>query len=95
MPYTQAECVRALIGLALPRASHPGEIALAVSRRLCSTLVVVTMTVLFVHAVVTVAKNRAFAHYLHRGDDDATLSITLLNNCLLLMIRFSLCESLF
>jgi hypothetical protein len=31
---TQAECVRALNGLALPRASHFGEIALSGSRRL-------------------------------------------------------------
>ncbi len=38
---TQAECVRALKGLVLPRASHSGEIALAGSRRLCSTLAAV------------------------------------------------------
>ena len=56
---TQAECVRALKGLALPRASHSSEIALADSRRLRSTLAAVS--VLFAHAIVTVAKNRTFA----------------------------------
>ena len=35
---TQAECVRALKGLALPRASHSGDIALSGSRRLRSSL---------------------------------------------------------
>ena len=50
----KAECVRALKGLALPRASHSGsgEITLAGSRRLCYTLA----AALFAHAVVTVAK---------------------------------------
>ncbi|MFN9909846.1 MAG: hypothetical protein ACK56F_27630 [bacterium] len=49
-----AECARALRGLALPRASRSGEIALADSRRLRPTLVVAP--VLFAHAVVIVAK---------------------------------------
>ncbi len=42
------ECVHTLKGLALPRASHSGEIALAGSRRLRSTLA--AAPVLFVHA---------------------------------------------
>ncbi len=61
--YTQAlrlaECVRALKGLALPRASHSSEIALSGSRRLRSTLA--AAPVLFAHAVVTEAKNRTSA----------------------------------
>ena len=48
---SKAECVRAQKGLALPRASHSGEIALAGSRRLRSTLA--AAPVLFAHAVVT------------------------------------------
>ncbi len=50
----KAECVHERKGLALPRASHSGEIALAGSRRLHSTLA--AAPVLFAHAVVTVAK---------------------------------------
>ena len=53
---TQAECVRALKGLALPRAHHSGEIALAGSRGLHSTLA--AAPVLFAHAAVTVAKQQ-------------------------------------
>jgi hypothetical protein len=53
--YASGVCVRAVKGLALPRASHPGEIALSGSRHLRSTLAVAP--VLFAHAVVTVAKN--------------------------------------
>ena len=49
---TQAECVRALKGLALPRASQSVEIALSGSRRLRSTLA--AMSVRFAHAAVTV-----------------------------------------
>ncbi len=52
------ECVHTLKGLALPCVSHSGEIALAGSRRLRSTLAVAP--VLFVHAVATVAKNEKF-----------------------------------
>jgi hypothetical protein len=48
------EWVRAQKGLALPRASHPGEIALAGSRRLHSTLA--AAPVLFAHDAVTVAE---------------------------------------
>ena len=51
----QAKYVRALKGLALPRASHSGEIALSGSRRLRSTLA--AARILFAHTVVTVAKN--------------------------------------
>ncbi len=43
-----------LKGLALPRASHSGEIALASSRHMCST--VAEAPVLFAHAVVTEPK---------------------------------------
>ena len=43
-------------GLALPRASHPGEIALSGSRRLRPVLA--AAPVLFAHAIVTVAKNK-------------------------------------
>jgi hypothetical protein len=53
---TQAECVRALKALALPRASHSGEIALSSSRCLCSTVTLAAAPVLFAHAVVTVTK---------------------------------------
>ncbi len=49
---TQAECVRALKRLALPRVSHFGEIAPSGSRRLRSMLAVAP--VLFAHAIVTV-----------------------------------------
>ncbi len=57
---TQAECVRALKELALPRAttwraSHSGEIALSSSRRIRSAHA--AAPVLFAHAVVTVAKS--------------------------------------
>ena len=48
--------MRALKGLALPRASYSGEIALAGSRGLHSTLV--AAPVLFAHAAVTEAKNQ-------------------------------------
>jgi large subunit ribosomal protein L20 len=48
--------VRALKGLALPRASHSSEITLAGSRRLRSTLA--AAPVFSAHAVVTVAKNK-------------------------------------
>jgi hypothetical protein len=46
--------VHARKGMELPHASHPGEIALAGSRRLRATLA--AAPVLFAHAVVTVAK---------------------------------------
>lgn len=49
-----ADCVHALKGLALPRVSHSGEIALSGSRRLRSTLA--AAPVLFARAVVTAAK---------------------------------------
>ncbi len=52
-------CVHALKGLALPRASHFGEIALAGSRRLRSKLA--TTPVFSAHAVVTVAKTSSFS----------------------------------
>jgi hypothetical protein len=51
---TKAECVHTLKGLALPRACHSGEIALASSRRLHSTLK--EAPVLFAHGVVTADK---------------------------------------
>ncbi len=47
---TKAEYVHALKGLALPRASHSGEIALSGSRRLRSMLA--AAPVLFEHAAV-------------------------------------------
>ena len=53
---TQTERVRALKGLALPRVSHSGEIALAGSHRLRATLA--AAPVLFAHAVATVAKDK-------------------------------------
>ena len=53
----KCECVPARNGLALPRESHYGEIALAGSCRLLSTLA--AALVLFAHAVVTVAKSYA------------------------------------
>ncbi len=49
--FSKAECVHTLKGLALPRASHSGKIALSGSRRLRSTLAAVP--VLFAHDVVT------------------------------------------
>ncbi len=52
------EGVRALKGLALPRASSSSESALAGSRRLRSTLA--AAPVLFAHAVVTARKNKQF-----------------------------------
>jgi hypothetical protein len=52
--YNSGVCVHALKGLALPRKSHAGEIALSGSRRLLrSTLA--AAPVLFAHAVVTEA----------------------------------------
>ena len=48
--------MHALEGLALPRASHSGEIALAGSRRLRSMLA--AAPVLFTHAVVIVAETK-------------------------------------
>jgi hypothetical protein len=55
----QAECVCELKGLALPRASYSGEIALSGSRRLRSALA--AAPVVFARAAVTVAKNRTSA----------------------------------
>jgi hypothetical protein len=52
--YLKAKCVHALKGLALPRASHSREIALAGSSRLRSTLA--AAQVLFAQAVVTEIK---------------------------------------
>ncbi len=54
--YAGRVCVRALKGLALPRA---GEIALAGSRHLHSMLAVVL--ILLAHAIVTVAQNSTSA----------------------------------
>ncbi len=51
--------VHALKGLALPRASHSGEIALAGSRHLRSTLA--AAPVLFAHAAITVGKTSSSA----------------------------------
>ena len=50
------ECVPARKGLALPRASHSGEIALVGSQRLRAMLA--TVPVLFAHNAVTVAENK-------------------------------------
>ena len=55
----QAECVRVLKGLALPRATHSGKIALSGSRHLRSTLA--AAPILFAHAALTVAKNHTSA----------------------------------
>jgi hypothetical protein len=55
---SKAECVRARKGLALPRLSHSGEIALAGSRRLRSTLT--AAPVLFAPAVFPLAKSKLF-----------------------------------
>ncbi len=52
--HTKAECMHALNGLALPRASRSGEIALAASRRPRSMLA--AAPVLVAHAGVTVAE---------------------------------------
>ncbi len=49
--FTKAECVRALEGLALPRVSHSGEIALSGSRRPRPT--VAAARILLAHAGVT------------------------------------------
>ena len=54
--FTKSKSVHTLKGLALPRACHYGEIALAGSRRLHSTLA--AARVLFAHTVVTVAKTK-------------------------------------
>ena len=54
--FTKSKSVHTLKGLALPRASRSGEIALASSRRLHSTLAVAP--VLFTHAVATEIKNK-------------------------------------
>ena len=54
--FTKSKSVHTLKGLALPRACHFGEIALAGSRRLHSTLA--AAPVLFAHAVVTEIKNK-------------------------------------
>jgi hypothetical protein len=54
--FTKSKSVHTLKGLALPRASHSGEIALAGSRRLHSTLA--AAPVLFAYAVVTEIKNK-------------------------------------
>ena len=51
----KAECVHALKGLALPRASHSSEIALAGSLHMHSKLAIAR--VLLTHAAVTVATN--------------------------------------
>ena len=50
----KAECAHTLEGLALPRASHSGEIALSGSCRLRSTLA--TVPVLFAHDAATKSK---------------------------------------
>ena len=52
--FSKLECVHALKGLALPRASHSSEIALVGSRRPRSTLA--AAPVLFAHAAVAVAE---------------------------------------
>jgi hypothetical protein len=54
--FAKSKSVHMLKGLALPRACHSGEIALAGSRRLHSTLA--AAPVLFAHAVVTEIKNK-------------------------------------
>ncbi len=54
--FTKSKSAHTLIGLALPRACHSSEIALAGSRRLHSTLA--AAPVLFAHAVVTEIKNK-------------------------------------
>ena len=57
---TQAECVRALKGLALPQAWNAGHVdPTGQSRRSDSCAVA---PVLFAHAVVTVAQNEWFHH---------------------------------
>jgi hypothetical protein len=52
---THAECVRALKGLVLPRASHSGELALAGTR--CLLPMLLAAPVLLAHAVVTVLQS--------------------------------------
>jgi hypothetical protein len=54
--FTKSKSVHTLKGLALPRPCQSGEIALAGSRRLRSTLA--AAPVLFAHAVVTKIKNK-------------------------------------
>ncbi len=54
--FTKSKSGHTLKGLALPRACHFGEIALAGSRRLRSTLA--AAPILFAHAVVTEIKNK-------------------------------------
>ncbi len=54
--FTKSKSVHALKGLALPRACHSGEIALAGSRRLHSALA--AAPVFFAHAVVIEIKNK-------------------------------------
>ena len=54
--FTKSKSVHTVKGLALPRASHSDEIALAGSRRLRSTLA--AAPVLLAHAVVTEIKNK-------------------------------------
>ncbi len=62
---SKAECVYARKGLALPRASHSGEIALVGSRRLRSTLA--AAPALFVVTIITVAKTSGFISRFHNG----------------------------
>ena len=56
---TLAECMDALKGLALPRASHSGEIALAGSR--CLRFTLAAAPVLFKHDIITEANNSTSA----------------------------------
>ena len=65
---SKAECVHALKGLTLLRASHSSEIALAGSRRL--RFMLAAAPVLFAHAIVTAA----ITHGLH------TLFLQMVNN---------------
>ena len=58
--HTKADCVHALKGLVLPRASHSCEIALVGSSRLRCTLAVAPA--LFAHAVVTEANTSSFSN---------------------------------
>ena len=53
---SRVQCLHSLKGLALPRASHSGEIALAGSRHLRSTLA--AASILSAHVVVTEIKNK-------------------------------------
>ncbi len=52
----KVECVRAIKGLALPRASHSSEIARVGSHRLRNTLA--AAPALFAHVIFAVAKNK-------------------------------------